>query len=80
MKNRTGQAKGEEAFVLHTRTGSLVTVGQFDGPDDPMLLQTRRRLMEMNFTISEQQNVPGRPLNPQERLFSDNILPIPVPR
>ena len=27
MKDRTGRALGEEAFVLHTRKGSLVTVG-----------------------------------------------------
>lgn len=80
MRDRTGQARGEEAFVLHTRTGSLVTVGQFDGPDDPMLLETLRRLNAMNFTVSEQQNGVGRPLGPQDKLFSDNILPIPIPR
>jgi len=80
MKDKDGRSKSEEAFVLHTRVGTLVTVGQFDGPDDPALLETRRRLMKMNFEMSEQINVPGRPLSPQDRLFSDNILPIPIPR
>lgn len=80
MKDQHGQPRGEEAYVLHTRTGSLVTVGQFDSPDDPLLLQTLRRLNAMNFTMSDRRDTPGRPLGPQDKLFSDNIVPIPVPR
>ena len=33
---------GLEAFVLHHRTGSMVTVGQYDSPEDPALHATRR--------------------------------------
>jgi hypothetical protein len=35
---------GIEAYVLHTRWGSLVTVGGFDRPDDPRIEQVQRSL------------------------------------
>jgi hypothetical protein len=35
---------GIEAYVLHTRYGSLVTVGGFDRSDDPRMEQVRRTL------------------------------------
>jgi hypothetical protein len=68
-----------DAFVLHTRTGSIVTVGEFDGPSDPALLETRRILMGLTFNLSRDEKgveVTGA----RQRLFGDNILPIPVPR
>jgi hypothetical protein len=40
---------GFEAYVLHTRTGSVVTVGGFDGPDDPALLRMQQRLAALKF-------------------------------
>ena len=35
---------GFEAYVLHTRNTSFVTVGGFDGPDDPHLSEMRTKL------------------------------------
>ncbi len=67
-----------EAFVLHTRTGSFVTVGQYDGPNDPQLLQDRRMLMSLEFDAYKD------PAKTQyigkQKLFRDNILPVPIPK
>lgn len=35
---------GFEAYVMHTRTSSVVTVGSFDSPDDPKLAVAKRDL------------------------------------
>jgi hypothetical protein len=40
---------GLDAYVLHTRTSSIVTVGAFDSPDDPDLQRTKRRLEALSF-------------------------------
>lgn len=64
-----------EVFVLHTRTGSLVCVGEFDGEDDPDLTATGRALQEMGFEVSQTQGGPGK----RQRLF-DNVIPLRVPR
>jgi hypothetical protein len=40
---------GFEAYVLHMRTGSIVTVGGFDGPDDPKVATVLRRLKALKF-------------------------------
>ena len=39
--------RGYEAYLLHTRTSTLVTVGAFDGPDDQKLLETKKQLAGM---------------------------------
>lgn len=49
-----------EAYVLHTRYGSLVCVGQFDGPDDPKLLETQEKLGALRFNVQVQD---GKKLN-----------------
>ena len=68
-----------EAFVLHTRIGSIVTVGQFDGPNDPALLETRRILTGLTFNTSKDER--GTAITGTgQKLFGDNILPIPVPK
>jgi hypothetical protein len=36
-----------EAFVLHSKFSSTVTVGGFDGPDDPALRAMQDRLSAM---------------------------------
>jgi hypothetical protein len=36
-----------EAYVLHTRTSSVVTVGSYDSPDDPKLLEMQRQLSSL---------------------------------
>jgi hypothetical protein len=40
---------GFDAYVLHTRTSSIVTVGGFSAPDDPELLRVKRRLESLSF-------------------------------
>lgn len=38
-----------EAYVLHTRYSSVVTIGGFDSPNDPRLLQLKRYLMSIQW-------------------------------
>jgi hypothetical protein len=38
-----------DAYVLHLRQGSVVTIGGFASKDDPQLRQVERRLAEQNF-------------------------------
>ncbi len=40
---------GYKSYVLHTRINSVVTVGEFDGPNDPALLRTQEQLSKMSF-------------------------------
>jgi hypothetical protein len=40
---------GFDAYVLHTRTSSIVTVGGFDGPEDPEMARTKERLEKLSF-------------------------------
>ncbi len=44
MKGPNKEPLNLEAFVLHTRYASVVTVGQFDGPNDPALHALKRML------------------------------------
>lgn len=68
-----------DAFVLHTRNGSMVTVGQFDSPNDPALLEARRLLLSLRFNQSKDAH--GTMMTGMTQgLFNDNIVPIPVPR
>jgi hypothetical protein len=46
---RDKRVGGFDAYVLHTRTNSLVTIGEFDAPDDPQLEQLKRRLERLSF-------------------------------
>jgi hypothetical protein len=78
MKGPGGQSLNLEAFVLHTRTASLVTVGQFDAPDDPGLLATKRLLASINPRVTE--DATGlRPATNAPKLF-DNLAPMPIPK
>lgn len=77
MKGPNGEALNLEAFVLHTRNSSVVTVGQYDGPDDPALVATKRMLSKMTGRVTEDSG--GlRPVMNAPTLF-DNVVPIPVP-
>jgi hypothetical protein len=40
---------GFKSYVLHTRYNSVVTVGEFDAPNDPALLRTQEQLARMSF-------------------------------
>ena len=78
MKDKSGQSLNLEAFVLHTRNASIVTVGQFDGPDDPSLLAFKRMLSGMKTNVSEDQ-AGLRPALNSPSLF-ENMLAMPIPR
>jgi hypothetical protein len=57
---------GYDAYVLHTRYQSIVSVGGFDAPNDPKLMETQRTLANLR-------------LEPFEQLFPQP-LPMQVPR
>jgi hypothetical protein len=82
MKGPDRQPLHLEAFVLHTRSASLVTVGQFDAPNDPALLETRRVLESLTFNLSRDDR--GAQLTGTgQKLFGDSqhpLLPIPIPK
>jgi len=78
MKGANGQPLALEAFVLHTRTASLVTVGQFDGPNDPEMLRVRQMLGKMTARVTEDRT--GlKPVANAPSLFG-NLIPMPIPR
>jgi len=66
-----------DSYILHHRTGSRVTVGQFDAADDPALLEMQRLLSNMYFQVSDKTLPGGR--GEDRRLF-DGITPMPIPR
>jgi hypothetical protein len=71
-----------EAFVLHHTHGSIVTVGQFEDPEDPQLLKLQQELLDLTFELRDKDKKPvtgpdGRPL--VQRLF-DGVSLFPVPK
>jgi hypothetical protein len=38
-----------KSYVLHTRYNSVVTIGEFDAPNDPALLRTQEQLKHLSF-------------------------------
>jgi hypothetical protein len=58
---------GFEAYVLHTRMGSVVTVGGYDGPDDPRMRDVQRTLAS-NVQLGQNVQMLAEP------------MPMPVPR
>ena len=66
-----------DSYILHHRTGSRVTVGQFDAPDDPALQEMQRLLSNMYFQVSDKTVAGGRS---EERRLFDGITPMPIPR
>jgi hypothetical protein len=65
---------GYEAYVLHTRTASIVTVGAFDKPDDQRLQQAQMQLRKLTF-----QN-PSDPQAAQFFQFFAQPMPMRVPQ
>jgi hypothetical protein len=62
---------GFKTYILHTRTTSVVSVGGFNGPDDPELLRVQAQLRHVSFRDDRGQ-VPMQMFNP--------AVPKPVPR
>jgi len=70
-----------DAYVLHTRTGSLVTVGQYDSIEDGELQTAMRKLIWLTFEVHEKDPVTGKKgrFLENRRMF-DAVLPMEVPR
>jgi hypothetical protein len=64
-----------EAYVLHTRNNSMVTVGGFDQENDEEMQRAKDYLASLQFTTKDKS---GR-VTPIKLLF-DKPIPIPVPR
>lgn len=64
-----------ESFVLHGRQDSIVTVGQFDSPEDPLLAEMWTKLYKLSFEVKYED---GRPTE-FKRMF-DVVIPMQVPR
>jgi hypothetical protein len=79
MKGPNGQSLGLEAFVLHTRNSSIVTIGQFDSPNDPALIQVQNLLTSFKLNVTEDKTG-ARPVGNAPTLFDSRMVPIPVPR
>lgn len=79
MKGRGGESLNLEAFVLHTRNASIVTVGQFDGPDDPALLATKRLLEGMKAKVTEDEAGTRAVMNAPELFKNITAMPVPKP-
>jgi hypothetical protein len=73
LRNKViGGLRMDETFVLHNRNYSMVTVGSFDGPDDPQLIRYQERLAEA-LPQMVMQGQPGVGFYPVP-------VPFPVPR
>jgi hypothetical protein len=74
--------QGFEAYVLHARWGSVVTVGGFDGPDDPRMRQveqaiaSRLQIRVSNAPATAQSYSPEEMIGMMPRPWP----PMPVPR
>jgi hypothetical protein len=79
MKDPAGTPLNIPAYVLHTRTASLVTVGEYDAPNDPDLLDKQRKLSNLTFNLSRDDK--GREITGTgQKFFGDMIQPVPIPR
>jgi hypothetical protein len=63
---------GLEAYVLHTEYSSYVTVGGYDGPDDP-------KLHQMQQTLMSEMNNPNTSLGKLNIIGNLQLLPQPLP-
>jgi hypothetical protein len=75
LRNEEMKPHPLEAFVLHYKTESLVTVGQFDGPEDPELIKAWQLLSTMTFKLDYKD---GRPS--EVKKMYDAVIPMQVPR
>ena len=86
LKGPSRESLNLEAFVLHARTGSIVTVGQFDAPNDPALIQTQRLLSSIKFHVSRDEggvqavtNMPSV-IGTDDQKHGWSFVPVPVPK
>lgn len=79
MKGPTGQSLGLESFVLHTRNSSIVTVGQFDSPNDPALAQIQKILTSFKLNVSEDK-MGIKPVGNAPTLLDAQTVPVRIPK
>lgn len=77
VSGQPGRPLNLEAFVLHTRHSSLVTVGQFDGPDDPALQATKQLLSSIKLNVAAK---PGTAVDKAPEYLFNKLTPMPVPK
>lgn len=70
---------GFKAYVLHTRQSSVVTIGEFDGPEDPEMGRTQQRLARLSFQADPRSPNAGRFSKSNLELFA-RPAPMEVPR
>jgi len=78
MRGPKGEPLNLEAFVLHNRGSSMVSIGQFDGPNDPALVQTKQLLAKIEMRVTEDK-AGLRPLPNAGSVFG-NMVPVPIPK
>ena len=64
-----------DTYVLHVKTGSLVTVGGFDDLDDPELLRLQQTLSAITFDMQDERGVPAG----RQKMF-DSVYPFAIPK
>ena len=80
LKTADGRDVSFDAHLMHHRTGTIVTVGQYDGPDDPKLLDDLRRVVGMTKNLNENKNnAPGAIIKAQTQMFGC-AYPMPIPK
>jgi hypothetical protein len=70
---------GFKAYVLHTRTNSVVTVGEFSGPKDPEMERMQDRLSRLSFKPDPRSPNASRFAAANLELFP-RAMPMEVPR
>ncbi|MFO0935779.1 MAG: hypothetical protein U0798_04580 [Gemmataceae bacterium] len=81
IKGADGKTTGINAFVLHHRTGSMVTVGEYDSMEDPKMQQDLRQLQSISFMKSENKNGQvGSSLGFDKQVQFEGIYPIVIPK
>ena len=81
LKDGKDRPVGLDAYVLHHRTGSLVTVGQYDSPDDPVMQDDLRRIQAMSFSKNENNkgNL-GSAMGMDRQIQFEAVCPILIPK
>jgi hypothetical protein len=69
---------GFDAYVLHTRNSSIVTVGAFTSPKDPDLLRVKQQLANLKFSTDPQHSDPRNP-DPIGLLPDPVVILVPRP-
>ena len=81
MKDLNKRPVGLNAFLLHHRTGTIVTVGEYDSPDDPQLQADLKRIHAMSFHKNENNKGNfGSALEFDKRIQFEAVHPILIPK